>query len=141
MPVNLAFTTPLLLWGLLLLPLLWWLLRALPPAPQRLRFPGIVLLEGLRDRRPEAERTPWPLMLLRMLALAALIIGLAGPVLNPEPAETAEGPLVVLIDGTYADARDWPQRLARAEAALAAAGRQGRPAALVPLTIPNQQLA
>ncbi|MFC0278769.1 DUF4159 domain-containing protein [Falsigemmobacter intermedius] len=134
MPVNLAFTTPLLLWGLLLLPLLWWLLRALPPAPQRLRFPGIVLLEGLRDRRPEAERTPWPLMLLRMLALAALIIGLAGPVLNPEPAETAEGPLVVLIDGTYADARDWPQRLARAEAALAAAGRQGRPAALVSLS-------
>ncbi|RRH76840.1 DUF4159 domain-containing protein [Falsigemmobacter faecalis] len=134
MPLNLAFSAPLLLWGLLLLPVLWWFLRALPPAPQRRRFPGIVLLDGLRDRRPEAERTPWPLMLLRMLALAALIIGLAGPILNPEPQEEAEGPLVVLIDGTFADARDWPQRLARAETALAAAGRQGRTAALVQLT-------
>jgi hypothetical protein len=38
---NLAFTTPLLLLALVALPILWWLLRAVPPAPIRRRFPGV----------------------------------------------------------------------------------------------------
>ncbi len=45
---------PLLLLGLLALPPLWWLLRALPPAPRVQRFPAIRLLEGLEARTREA---------------------------------------------------------------------------------------
>lgn len=37
---TLAFTTPWLLLGLIILPILWVLLRAVPPAPIRRRFPG-----------------------------------------------------------------------------------------------------
>jgi hypothetical protein len=48
MIANLAFTTPLLLVALLALPILWWLLRAVPPAPIRRRFPGVALLLGLQ---------------------------------------------------------------------------------------------
>jgi hypothetical protein len=40
MIANLAFTTPLLLVALLALPILWWLLRAVPPAPIRGGFPA-----------------------------------------------------------------------------------------------------
>ena len=78
----LGFTSPAILFALLALPILWWLLRAVPPAPVRRRFPGIALLLGLRDRDPESQRTPWWLLALRLTALAALIVALAGPVLN-----------------------------------------------------------
>jgi hypothetical protein len=130
-----GFAAPLLLLGLLALPLLWLLLRAVPPAPLRRRFPGVALLLGLTDAKPEADKTPWWLLLLRIAALAAAIIGFAGPVLNPAQRDTAQtGPLLVLMDGTWADARDWPRRLDRVAGLVDAAGRDGRPVALVRLT-------
>ncbi|MEJ2020137.1 MAG: BatA domain-containing protein, partial [Maritimibacter sp.] len=74
-----GFAAPWLLTALIALPALWWLLRAVPPAPIRRAFPGVILLLGLEDRDSEARRTPLWLMLLRMAALAAMIIGFAGP--------------------------------------------------------------
>ncbi len=130
----LAFTTPWLLLGLIVLPILWLLLRAVPPAPLRRRFPGVALLLGLTDEDSQTDKTPWWLLLLRLLAVAAIIAGFAGPVLNPEDETPGRGPLLVLVDGTWADARDWARRTDRIEAALARAARDGRPAALVALT-------
>ena len=52
------------------------------------------------------ERTPWWLLLLRMVALAAAILAFAGPVLNPRP-ESSGAPLLVLLDGGWGDAPDW----------------------------------
>ena len=74
----LAFSAPWLLLGLGALPILWLLLRAVPPAPIRRRFPAVALLLGLRDDESLTERTPWWLLLLRLLAVAALIAGFAG---------------------------------------------------------------
>ena len=76
------------------------------------------------------ERTPWWLLLLRMLALAAAILAFAGPVLNPRPAGTRD-PLLVLVDGGWGDAPDWSRRMDRAAAALDEAARTGRQAAVV----------
>jgi hypothetical protein len=130
-----GFTAPLLLLGLLALPILWLLLRAVPPAPIRRRFPGVALLLGLKDAEAETDKTPWWLLLLRMAAIAAAIIGFAGPVLNPEQREQAStGPLLILMDASWADARDWPRRLDRATALVDEAGREGRPVALIRLT-------
>ncbi len=131
-----GFTAPLLLLGLLALPALWLLLRAVPPAPIRRRFPGVALLLGLRDDEVQAHRTPWWLLLLRMAAVAAAILGFAGPVLNPQPQRGGDGPLLILADGTWADAGDWPRRVARMEALVAEAERAGRPVAVVLLTDP-----
>jgi len=129
-----GFTAPLLLLGLIVLPLLWLLLRAVPPAPVRRRFPGVALLLGLADDEVETDKTPWWLLLLRIAALAAAIIGFAGPVLNPAQRETATGPLLVLLDASWADARDWPRRMDRARALIDEVGRQGRTVAVVRLT-------
>ena len=126
-----GFTAPWLLVALAALPILWLLLRAVPPAPIRRRFPGVALLLGLRDEENETDKTPWWLLLLRTLAIAAAIIGFAGPILNPKPERAGTGPLLVLIDGTWADARDWPARIARTEALLDEASRAGRTAAVV----------
>jgi hypothetical protein len=114
----LAFAAPGLLLALIALPILWLLLRAIPPAPIRRRFPAVALMLGLKDEDRQADKTPWWLLLLRMLAVAAAIIGFAGPVLNPDARQPGTGPMLVLLDGSWADARDWPRAQARAAAAL-----------------------
>ena len=136
----LAFSAPWLLLGLIALPILWVLLRAVPPAPVRRRFPGVALLLGLTDRDSQSDRTPWWLLLLRLLAVAAIIVGFAGPVLNPQEDRGGTGPLMVVLDGTWADARDWQARVARTRAALDDAARAGRPVAVVALTDPPAQM-
>ncbi|WP_108482990.1 DUF4159 domain-containing protein [Oceaniglobus ichthyenteri] len=131
---GIGFTAPWLLLGLIALPILWLLLRAVPPAPIRRRFPGVALLLGLSDEDQQSDKTPWWLLLLRTLAVAAVIIGFAGPVLNPDDRVPGSGPMLVVMDGTWADARDWPRRVARVGEALEAAARDGRTAAVVTLT-------
>jgi len=132
--IALAFTTPWILLGLIALPVLWLLLRAVPPAPIRRRFPGVALLLGLQDEDREADKTPWWLLLLRMAAVAAAIVAFAGPILNPRTDAPGTGPLLVLLDGGWADARDWPRRIDRVVALVEEAGRDGRSVAVVRLT-------
>ncbi|MGL5011951.1 MAG: BatA domain-containing protein, partial [Paracoccaceae bacterium] len=129
-----GFVTPWILLGLIALPILWLLLRAVPPAPIRRRFPGVALLLGLTDDETETDKTPWWLLLLRMLAIAAAIIAFAGPILNPQERRAGTAPLLILIDGTWADARDWPRRIDRALGLVEEAGRDGRTVAVVRLT-------
>ena len=129
-----AVMSPWLLAGLAGLPILWLLLRAVPPAPIRRRFPGVALLLGLKDDDSQSDRTPWWLLLLRMLAAALLIIGFAGPLLNPQTERDGTGPLLLLADATWADARNWDDRADRIEALVSEAGRAGRPTAVVALT-------
>lgn len=130
-----GFASPLILLALGALPLLWLILRAVPPAPLRRRFPGVALLLGLADRDAEAARTPWWLLALRAAALAAAIIGFAGPVLHPDQRQaTSDAPLLIVLDAGWADARDWPRRIDRALALAEAAGRAGRTVAVLRLT-------
>ena len=132
--MTLAFAAPLLLWALVALPVLWLLLRAVPPAPIRRRFPGVALLLGLQDQDRQADKTPWWLMLLRMAAIALVILGFAGPILNPTPREASSRPLMILFDGGWAEAQDWSRRVTQAADLIARASRDGRPVALVRLT-------
>ena len=46
--LPLAFAQPLVLLGLLSLPVLWWLLRLVPPRPRRIRLPADAA--AVRDR-------------------------------------------------------------------------------------------
>ncbi|MEP2781784.1 MAG: DUF4159 domain-containing protein [Pseudoruegeria sp.] len=129
-----GFTLPWLLLGLLALPILWILLRAVPPAPVRRRFPGVALLFGLNDEDVQTHRTPWWLLLLRLMGVAAMIVGFAGPVLNPVIKAPSDNPLLIVMDGGWADAVDWTKRIDRVDSMLAEAGRAGRPAAVIRLT-------
>ena len=126
-----GFATPWLLAAMAALPVLWLILRAMPPAPRRLAFPGVRLLQGLRDRSPVAQRTPWWLLLLRMLAIGLLILAFAAPVWKPVVIAPSQGPLLVIVDAGWAAAPDWSARQTRAERALSDAATAGRPAALL----------
>ncbi len=129
-----SFAAPMLLLGLLALPILWLILRAVPPAPLRRRFPAVVLMLGLTDSARLAARTPWWLLLLRALAVAAAIIGFAGPARAPIGTVQSDLPLLIVMDGGWAQAHDWPALRALALDALTSAGRQGRRVAVLRLT-------
>lgn len=133
-----AFATPWLLTALIGLPVLWLLLRAVPPAPIRRRFPGVVLLLGLKDDESVMDRTPWWLLLLRMLIVACAIVALAGPVLNPAAESKSDRPLLVLLDGSWASAASWRQQSEFLVATLEEADRQGRAANVLQVTNPQE---
>ncbi|MDE0111911.1 MAG: DUF4159 domain-containing protein [Albidovulum sp.] len=137
-----GFAEPLALVGLAALPLVWLLLRALPPPARRLIFPAAVLLKGLRDSDSTAKTTPIWLRIARLAAIGAMILAFAEPVLNPEkPLEGSQGrPLLILLDGNWADASEWPLRLKKAADILEAAERAARPTAVAMLTALPQTL-
>lgn len=134
---SLAFLNPWLLAALAALPILWWLLKATPPAPLRERFPGVAILLGLEPPEKTPHRTPWWLLLLRLLAAALLIFAFAQPVLDPRP-KLAEGggPVIVALDDGWASAPDWETRREAAREIIAQAERAGRPVALIGLADP-----
>lgn len=135
---GIGFTSPWLLLALFALPILWLILRAVPPAPVRRRFPGVALLLGLKDAETVSDRTPWWLLLLRMLAMAAIILGLAGPVLNPELDQAeGDGALLIVLDGTWAGATRWPEQTQAIEAQLTRASRAERPVGFLMLSRPD----
>lgn len=127
----LGFTFPWVLSALIVLPVLWVILRAMPPAPRNVAFPGVALLLGLKDKTSIARHTPWWLLLLRILTVLALILSFAGPVWKPILRTGTDGPLLVIMDAGWAAAADWAARQSRAEHALRKAAADGRPAALL----------
>ncbi|HEX5958635.1 MAG TPA: BatA domain-containing protein, partial [Hyphomicrobiaceae bacterium] len=124
-----AFLSPALLAGLLALPLIWWLLRAVPPRPQRIAFPPTRILVGIESREKTPAKTPWWLTLIRMLAAALVILALADPVLNPnrETALAGSGPVVLVVDNGWASATHWQSRTFMLERLIAEAEAQSRP--------------
>ena len=54
----LSFIAPAALFALLVLPVLWWLLRLIPPAPQRVRFPAIRFVMRLINPEESSAKTP-----------------------------------------------------------------------------------
>ena len=81
--LPLGFAQPLVLLGLLSLPILWWLLRLVPPRPRRIDFPPTRLLFEIAPKEETPARTPWWLTLLRLTLAALVIIAAAGPLWNP----------------------------------------------------------
>ena len=131
---GIGFTAPWVLVALIALPILWILLRAVPPAPLRLAFPAVTLLLGLQDSETTADRTPWWLLLLRCAAIAALILAFAGPVLNPDDRRSDADRLLVIADASWASAPTWEDRRAQIRAALDGATRGSQDVAIVLLS-------
>ncbi len=128
---SIAFAAPWLLLALVSLPVLWWLLKAAPPAPKFLPFPAIRLLFGLNPTDETPDRTPWWLLLLRLLVAALIIVALARPLLNPTAAPTARGPAVLVIDDGWSAAKNWPDRVEAITLAIDQAERADKPVVLL----------
>jgi hypothetical protein len=127
----LSFLAPWALAAVGALPLLWWLLRAMPPSPRRQPFPAFRLLVGLSTAERSVARTPWWLMLLRLLLAATVILAAARPILGVLPARGG-GPLLLVVDNGWAAAKLWPQRRAVLDRLTEEAVRSGRPVVVLP---------
>ncbi|WP_078707327.1 DUF4159 domain-containing protein [Consotaella salsifontis] len=129
--LSLSFGAPLVLFGLLALPAIWWLLRLTPPKPQTETFPPLAILRSVLKTEETPQKTPWWLVLLRLLLAAAVIFALAAPTLNPRDSIlSGSGPLALMIDNGWASGPDWDDRQATAEALIGEAKDAGRPVAL-----------
>jgi Domain of unknown function (DUF4159)/Aerotolerance regulator N-terminal len=133
--VPLAFAQPLVLLGLLSLPILWWLLRLVPPRPRVIDFPPTRLLFDIAPKEETPSRTPWWLTLLRLTLAALVIFAAAGPLWNPPLATTEKAaPLLILIDDGWAAANSWDARLRTADELAARAEADNRAVAFLPLS-------
>ena len=125
-----AFAAPGMLALLLALPLIYWLLRMIPPLPRLVRFPAIRLLIGLEPTEQTPSKMPWWLLLLRLLLATALILAVARPLLNPQAELPGKGPLMLVIDDGWSSAPGWTTRIAHAERLIQRAERANRPVVL-----------
>jgi len=133
--LPLGFAEPLVLIGLLTLPVLWWLLRLVPPRPRSIDFPPTRLLLEIAPKEETPARTPWWLTIMRLLLAGLVIIAAAGPLWNPPLATiTTRAPIAILIDDGWAAAAAWDARLRTAEDIIARAENDHRAVALVPLS-------
>jgi hypothetical protein len=140
--LPLGFAQPLVLLGLLSLPVLWWLLRLIPPQPRRIAFPPTRLLFDITPKEETPRRTPWWLTLLRLTLAALVIIAAAGPLWNPPVAtSTAKAPLALLIDDGFPAAGTWDARMRTAEDLIARAEADNRGVALIPLSEPTRDIS
>ena len=130
----LAFLSPWLLGALLALPVIYWLLRTVPPQPQRVEFPPTRILVGVENRDKTPAKTPWWLTLIRMLAATLVILALAEPVLNPnrKTALGAGGPIAIVVDNGWSSSTQWAQRTSLIAELLDEAEALGRPVVIVP---------
>src|SRR4051794_24027334 len=139
--LPLAFTEPLLLIGLVSLPVLWWLLRVMPPRPRRIEFPPTRLLFDIKPKEETPSRTPWWLTLLRLTAAALVILAAAGPIWNPQTGVGgSKAPLVILLDDGWSAASSWDIRIKAADELIANADNDRRGVALVPLSEPARDI-
>jgi hypothetical protein len=126
-----AFAAPGMLALLLALPVIYWLLRLIPPLPKLVRFPAIRLLIGLEPSEQTPMKMPWWLLLLRLLLATALILAVAKPLLNPQADLPGKGPLLLVIDDGWSSAPGWTTRIAHAERLIQRAERAGRLISLI----------
>jgi hypothetical protein len=133
--LPLGFAEPLVLIGLLTLPVLWWLLRLIPPRPRRIDFPPTRLLLAIVPREETPARTPWWLTLMRLALAALIIVAAAGPLWHPPLATTTSRvPVAMLIDDGWAAAATWDARMRTADDIIARAEEDRRAVALIPLS-------
>src|SRR5579862_5036019 len=133
--LPLGFAEPLVLIGLLTLPVLWWLLRMIPPRPQRIDFPPTRLLLEIAPKEETPARTPWWLTLMRLTLAALIIIAAAGPLWHPPLAATqSQAPIAIMIDDGWAAAATWNARVRTADDIIARAADDRRAVALIPLS-------
>jgi Domain of unknown function (DUF4159)/Aerotolerance regulator N-terminal len=129
-----AFLNPWLLGALVTLPLIYWLLRTIPPRPRQVAFPATRILVGIENREKTPSKTPWWLLLIRLLAAALVIAALAEPVINParDVRLAGTGPVVIAVDNGWASADQWAARQEQISQVISEAEAQSRPVVVMP---------
>ena len=109
--LSLTFGQPWILLGLIVLPVIWWLLQLTPPRPQHEVFPPMVILEKIAQSEETPHNSPWWLTLLRLAMAALIIFAMAAPLLNPqETIVSGNGKLMIVVDDGWASSQNLDQQ-------------------------------
>ena len=127
---GLTFLAPLVLLGLLTLPIVWWILRISPPKPREQIFPPLRILEGVRAEEETPAGTPLWLLLFRLLMVALVAFALAQPIIKSTQAETQSRP-TILIDQSVFTAPIWEDLIDEAERLTRVAQRNNLEVSLI----------
>lgn len=128
---GLSFINPLFLLGFLVLPVLWFLLRVMPPSPKKMTLPTIRFLQDLEDVEKSPAKTPWWLILLRMTLVALIILALARPVMNPQQDIKKGETIRIVIDNGWAAAPVWDIQKRTAQDLLVKAKQNDQPVSIL----------
>ena len=130
---GLTFLSPFLLGALVSVPVLWWLLRVMPPRPKSVKFPAFFLLQDLKTDLKTPSHTPWWLLVLRSLIFICFIMAMAEPVMKLSTGlPGSSGNVLVAIDNGWASAANWPERQAKLREYLSQIRRSNRPVIFLP---------
>ncbi len=103
------------------------------PTPRLPRRSGFISA-ALNEETP--DRTPWWLILPRMILAAMTIVALAISAAQPGGEAGGSGPLVVVVDDGWASAADWQVREQKTLNPVDQADRESRPVPIL-LTAPS----
>ena len=136
----LSFAVPWALVGLLVIPAIWWLVRVYPPVPSKIAFPAIRFLVGLGGDEASPSTAPWWLLVLRCFIGALVVLSMAGPIFHNSSRLDGTGPLLLVVDDTWAAAASWSLRKQTMGELIDTAGREGR-SVLLAFTAPTSSSA
>ena len=128
---GVSFAAQWVLTGLIVLPLLWWLLRLSPPPSRNIRFPAFHFIRDLSAKSQTTATSPIWLLLLRSLIILLVLLALAGPTINSDRQKQNSAPLIVLLDDSWPAAQDWSERIDFLDKLLARTAADGRLANLM----------
>jgi len=111
--------SPLVLIGLLTLPLVWWILRISPPKPREQIFPPLRILEGVQAEEETPAGTP------------LVAIALAQPIFKSTQTDKLSRP-TILIDQSVFSAPIWNDLIDEAERLTRIAQRNNLEVSLIP---------
>jgi len=94
---GLTFLAPLVLLGLIALPIVWWILRISPPKPREQVFPPLRILEGVQAEEETPAGTPLWLLIFRLLLVALAVFALAQPIFQSTKADTQKRPTIFIV--------------------------------------------
>jgi hypothetical protein len=133
---GVTFLAPIVLFGLLTLPLVWWILRISPPKPREQFFPPLRILEGVKAQEETPAGTPLWLLIFRLLMVALATFALAQPLLKSDSTDTQKRP-TLLIDQSVFSAPEWDIMIDEAERIARTAQRSNLDVRLVPSEGPD----
>lgn len=124
---NLSFLNPWVLSFLVLLPVIWFLLRVTPPPASVIALSTARFLQGLVAQSKTPSKTPWWILLLRILILALIIVALSRPILNKTDLLNLQGvnynSVRVVVENGRQSALNWTKIKDNAENILNQAQR------------------
>ncbi len=137
----LGFLQPWFLLGLIALPILWYLLRLIPPQPNKIWFPPLRLLAGLQAKDRQPDKSPLWILLLRMFLIALVIMAFSRPIWLPK--EISEGQALdtlVVLDNGWASAANWAERKNKLSDILSDVEQRGKKVLVVRTSYDPEQL-